>query len=143
MTKSRLMIRSALVAALLLVALWPDAAARAQEFQPYPSPKVTVDQWQKYLLEVRSRHEASAEIYKDKNVIVFSDPTTRTFYIFTTKDNPAHPAWITRQIVEQGGKVNVRQIGYFAGAQEPFDRLFSEYLQLNEQLKHEVEQRNQ
>ena len=143
MTKSRLMIRSALVAALLLVALWPDAAARAQEFQPYPSPKVTVDQWQKYLIEVRSRHEASAEIYKDKNVVVFSDPTTRTFYIFTTKDNPAHPAWITRQIVEQGGKVNVRQIGYFAGAQEPFDRLFSEYLQLNEQLKHEVEQRNQ
>ena len=143
MAKSRLMIRSALVAALLLVALWPDAAARAQEFQPYPSPKVTVDQWQKYLIEVRSRHEASLEIYKDKNVVVFSDPTTRTFYICTTKDNPAHPAWITRQIVEQGGKVNVRQIGYFAGAQEPFDRLFSEYLQLNEQLKHEVEQRNQ
>jgi hypothetical protein len=143
MTKTRLVIRSALLAALLLVALWPDAAARAQEFQPYPSPKITVDQWQKYLLEVRSRHEASAEIYKDKNVVVFSDPTTRTFYIFTTKDNPAHPAWITRQIVEEGGKVNVRQIGYFAGAQEPFDRMFSEYLQLNEQLKHEVEERNQ
>jgi hypothetical protein len=143
MSKTRLMIRSALLAALLLVALWPDAAARAQEFQPYPSPKITVDQWQKYLLEVRSRHEASAEIYKDKNVVVFSDPTTRTFYIFTTKDNPAHPAWITRRIVEEGGKVNVRQIGYFAGAQEPFDRMFSEYLQLNEQLKHEVEERNQ
>jgi hypothetical protein len=143
MTKSRLVMRSALLAALLLVALWPDAAARAQEFEPYPSPRITVDQWQKYLLEVRSRHEASLEIYKDKNVVVFSDPTTRTFYIFTTKDNPAHPAWITRQIVEQGGKVNVRQIGYFAGAQEPFDRMFSEYLQLNEQLKHEVEQRNQ
>ena len=143
MSKTRLMIRSALLAALLLVALWPDAAARAQEFEPYPSPRITVDQWQKYLLEVRSRHEASLEIYKDKNVVVFSDPTTRTFYIFTTKDNPAHPAWITRQIVEQGGKVNVRQIGYFAGAQEPFDRMFSEYLQLNEQLKHEVEQRNQ
>jgi hypothetical protein len=143
MTKFRLVMRSALLAALLLVALWPDAAARAQEFEPYPSPRITVDQWQKYLLEVRSRHEASLEIYKDKNVVVFSDPTTRTFYIFTTKDNPAHPAWITRQIVEQGGKVNVRQIGYFAGAQEPFDRVFSEYLQLNEQLKHEVEQRNQ
>jgi hypothetical protein len=143
MTKFRLVMRSALLAALLLVALWPDAAARAQEFEPYPSPRITVDQWQKYLLEVRSRHEASLEIYKDKNVVVFSDPTTRTFYIFTTKDNPAHPAWITRQIVEQGGKVNVRQIGYFAGAQEPFDRMFSEYLQLNEQLKHEVEQRNQ
>jgi hypothetical protein len=143
MTKSRLMIRSALFAALLLVALWPDAAALAQEFQPYPSPKITVDEWQKYLLEVRSRHEASAEIYKDKNVVVFSDQTTRTFYIFTTRDHPAHPAWITRQIVEQGGEVNVRQIGYFAGAQEPFDRMFSEYLQLNEQLKHEVEQRNQ
>ena len=143
MTNKPLLARLAGSVALLLAAIWPAAAAFAQEFQPYPSPKITIDQWQKYLLEVRSRHEASAEIYKDKNVVVFSDTTTRTFYIFTTKDHPAHPAWITRQIVESGGKVSVKQIGYFAGAQEPFDHLFTEYLQLNEQLKHEVEQRNQ
>jgi hypothetical protein len=143
MTTLSFLARLAGFAALMAAGLWPAPGALAQEFQPYPSPKITVEQWQRYLTEVRSRHEASAEIYKDKNVVVFSDPTTRTFYIFTTKDHPAHPAWITRQVVEQGGKVSVRQIGYFAGAQEPFDRLFSEYLQLNEQLKHEVEQRNQ
>jgi hypothetical protein len=135
--------RLPVLAVILFVLLWPEAAALAQEFQPYPSPKITVEQWQKYLLEVRSLHEASADIYKDKNVVVFSDATTRTQYIFTTKDNPAHPAWITRQIVENGGKVSVKQIGYFAGAQEPFDKMFEDYLRLNDQLKHEVEQRNQ
>jgi hypothetical protein len=39
--------------------------------------------------------------------------------------------------------VNVRQIGYFAGRQEPFDVLFREYLQRNEDLKNEVGKRNQ
>ena len=128
---------------LLLAALALAAPALAQEFQPYPQPKISVDQWKAYLDEVRALHEASAEIYKDKGIVVFSDAETRTFYIFTTKNHPAHPAWITRQIVEEGGQVHVRQIGYFAGKQEPFDKLFREYQMRNDELVKEVEKRNQ
>lgn len=127
----------------LLAALLFSAPAPAQEFQPYPQPQITVEQWQAYLTSVRERYEASAEIYKDKGLVVFSDPETRTFYIFTTKANPAHPAWITRQLVEEGGQVHVRQIGYFAGKQEQFDKLFREYQQRNDELVKEVEKRNQ
>lgn len=125
--------------ATLLVA----APALAQEWQPYPQPKITVEQWKAYLDEVRALHEASAEIYKGKGLVVFSDPETRTFYIFTTKNHAAHPAWITRQVIEEGGQVHVRQIGYFAGRQEPFDKLFREYQMRNDELVKEVEKRNQ
>ena len=130
-------------ALLLMAALAATTPALAQEFQPYPQPNITVDQWKAYLEKVRELHEASAEIFKDKAIVVFTDPETRTFYIFTTKDHPAHPAWITRQIVEEGGLVHVRQIGYFAGKQEPFDKLFREYQMRNDDLVKEVEKRNQ
>jgi hypothetical protein len=127
----------------LIAALAFAAPALAQEWQPYPQPKITVEQWKSYLEKVRERHEASAEIFKDKAIVVFSDPESRTFYIFTTKDHPAHPAWIARQLVEEGGLVHVRQIGFFAGKQEPFDKLFREYQMRNDELVKEVERRNQ
>ena len=129
--------------AALLAALAFAAPALAQEWQPYPQPKITVEQWKAYLATVREYLEASAEIYKDKGVVVFSNPDTRTFYIFTTKNHPAHPAWIARQLVEEKGQVNVRQIGYYAGNAEAFDKMFREYLQRNEELVNEVEKRNQ
>ncbi|MGH8242228.1 MAG: hypothetical protein ACRETY_02640 [Steroidobacteraceae bacterium] len=131
------------ILATVILACLPATLATAQEFQPYPSPKVTVEQWSRYLDTVRARLESTAEIYEDKNLVAFSDQATRTFYIFTTKRHPAHPAWITRQMVEQDGQVNVRQIGYFAGAQEPFDALFGEYLKRNEELRENVGRRNQ
>lgn len=125
-------------------ALWLMASpALAQEYQPYPNPRITPEQWAKYGEQVRQNHEASAEIFKDKKLIAFSDPSTRTFWIFTLKDHPAHPAWITRQLYEEGGQVRVRQIGYFAGSEEEFAKLFLEYQQRNELLKKDVERRNQ
>ena len=125
------------------VALGSAAPAIAQEFQPYPSPKITVDQWKSYAAQVRRSLEPTAEVLKDLNLIAFSDMRSRTFYIFTTKDHPAHPAWITRQMVEDGGQVRVRQIGYFAGSEEEFAKLFRDYQQRNEQLQEEVQRRNQ
>lgn len=132
----------AVAAALAAVPLLAPSAF-AQEYQPYPAPRITVEQWQGYLEIVRRNHEATAEIYKDEDLVGFTDQATRTTYIFTTKDHPAHPAWITRQVVEVDGKVHVRQIGYFAGAEQPFAALFREYQRRNEQLSKDVQRRNQ
>jgi hypothetical protein len=115
----------------------------AQEYQPYPSPRITPEQWAKYADEVRQLHGDSLEVFKDKKLFAFSDLRTRTFWIFTMDDHPAHPAWITRQMYEEGGVVRIRQIGYFAGSEEEFAKLFREYQERNEQLKEEVEHRNQ
>jgi hypothetical protein len=127
----------------LAVALGLAVPALAQEFQPYPSPKITVEQWKSYAAQVRQNFEPTAEVLKGKNLIAFSDMRSRTFYIFTTKDHPAHPAWITRLMIEEGGQVHVRQIGYFAGSEEEFAKLFRDYQQRNEQLQEDVQRRNQ
>jgi hypothetical protein len=129
---------------LVAVALWlMTSPALAQEYQPYPTPRITPGQWAKYGEQVQQNHGATAEIFKDKKLVAFSDPRTRTFWIFTLKDHPAHPAWITRQLYEEGGQVSVRQIGYFAGSEDEFAKLFREYQQRNELLKEDVERRNQ
>ena len=124
--------------------LWLMATpALAQEYQPYPTPRITPEQWATYGEEVRQNHGATAEIFQDKKLVAFSDPRARTFWIFTMKDHPAYPAWITRQLYEEGGEVRVRQIGYFAGSEDEFAKLFQEYQQRNELLKEDVERRNQ
>ena len=129
---------------LVTAALWLMASpVLAQEYQPYPTPRITPEQWAKYGEEVQQKHGATAEIFKDEKLVAFSDPRTRTFWIFTLKDHPAHPAWITRQLYEEGGLVRVRQIGYFAGSEDEFAKLFHEYQQRNELLKEDVERRNQ
>src|SRR5688572_31659977 len=94
------------------------ANAGAQDFQPYPAPRITVEQWASYAELVRQNYGSTAEVLRGEDVIVFSDMRTRTFWVFTTKDHPAHPAWIVRQMYEEGGQVNVRQIGYFAGSEQ-------------------------
>jgi hypothetical protein len=129
---------------LLVGALWLMATpAIAQEYQPYPSPRITPEQWASYAEEVRVRHAESVEYFKDKKLAAFSDHDTRTFWIFTLKRHPAHPAWITRQLYEEDGQVRVRQIGYFAGSEKAFAKLFEEYQQRNEELMGDVARRNQ
>ncbi len=132
--------RACLVAAACLGASWP---ALAQEFQPYPAPRITAEQWSDYAEQVRQAHGDTAQLVREEKVIVFSDLRTRTFWVFTTKDHPAHPAWITRQMVEEGGQVNVRQIGFFAGPEPEFAKLFRSYQERNAQLMEDVQRRNQ
>jgi hypothetical protein len=134
--------RLARVLLCLAFGLGAAAPALAQEYQPYPAPKITVEQWKTYATQVRQNLESTAEVLKGMNLISFSDMRSRTFYIFTTKDHPAHPAWITRQMFEEDGQVHVRQIGYFAGSEEEFAKLFRDYQERNEQLKEDVERRN-
>ena len=129
---------------LVAVALWLMASpALAQEYQPYPTPRITPEQWATYGETVQQNHGATAEIFKDKKLVAFSDESTRTFWIFTLKNHPAHPAWITRQLFEEGGQVRVRQIGYFAGSEDEFAKLFHEFQQRSELFKEDVERRNQ
>lgn len=118
-------------------------SATAQDFQPYPAPQITVEQWASYAELVRQNYGATADVVKEEDVIVFSDMRTRTFWVFTTKDHPAHPAWIARQMYEEGGQVNVRQIGYFAGSEPAFAKLFRSFQERNAQLMEDVQRRNQ
>jgi hypothetical protein len=126
----------------LVVSLLTGQAA-SQVFQPYGAPQVSIDEFVRYAEQVRQSYGPTAEVIKEEHVIVFSDQRTRTFWVFTTKDHPAHPAWITRQMYEEDGQVKVRQIGYFAGSEPQFAKLFHYYQERNAQLVEDVQRRNQ
>ena len=106
----------------------------AQEFKPYPKADITASEWAVYFDDVRRRHQATAQDINDQNLLIYTDNATHTVFSFTKPGHPAHPAWIARRPVNKGNSIHIAQIGYFAGAEPPFAKLFSEYLALNQKL---------
>jgi len=106
--------------------------ALAQEYMPFPEARITETQWKAYFEEVKKTHGNSKRGFPAEHLVVYEDRKARMFWAFTTPGHPAHPAWITRRVVEQSGKVNTNQIGYFAGQEQAFAKLFNEYLALTE-----------
>jgi hypothetical protein len=113
----------------------------AQEYKPYPRAKITQEQWQQYFSEVSKKLATSRREFPSENLVVFEDRVTFTTYAFTQEGHAAHPAWVTRHVVEDKGDVSVRQIGYFAGNEEPFAKLFKSYQQLQSQKREDFERR--
>jgi len=48
---------------------------------------------------------------------------------------------VTRQLVEDDKGVNVRQIGYFAGNEESFAKLFREYQQRSAKIRDDLKRK--
>ena len=107
----------------------------AAEYMPYPEAKITEEQWQSYADEVSREFHASERMYPDQHLKTYSDDVSRMSFAFTLPGHPAHPAWITRQVVEENGSIDLRQIGYFAGEEEPFAELFSQYQELTQRTR--------
>jgi hypothetical protein len=126
-----------------LVALLFAAVAQAQEFKPYPRANITEAQWQAYFDEVRSKHGATVQDIDDQKLLVYTDKATTTIYGFTKPGHPAHPAWIARKPEQRGDSIFIGQIGYFAGAEPPFAKLFRDYLALNEKMKEDIKRKQE
>ncbi len=113
-------------------------AAQAQEFRPYPRPKITETEWKTYFDEVKNKHFSSMQALSDQNLVVFHDRGTGTSYAFTQSGHPAHPAWVTRKIVSQGGQLHIEQVGYFAGDESAFAALFRAYQKTTAKMLEEM-----
>ncbi len=113
----------------LAVAVWCSPAP-ALEYMPYPTANISVQQWQDYFQRVKKEYGNSLREFPKEFLVVFHSPDKKMHYAFTTPGHPAHPAWITRQVTEKDGQVFTNQIGYFAGKEEPFARLFRAYQEL-------------
>ena len=131
--------QSWLAVALLLFSV---SAVAAIEFRPYPRERITEAQWKSYFDSVKKALGASAQELKQHRLVVFHDNATATSYAFTERGHAAHPAWVARRIVSRDGVLNVEQIGYFAGAEPPFAKLFAEYQATNKRMIEELK-RNQ
>jgi hypothetical protein len=64
--------------------------------------------------------------------VIFFDKQTGMSYAFTTKGHSAHPSWITRQPQENRGNISIAQIGYFAGSESEFAKLFRAYKEMTD-----------
>jgi len=119
---------------LVLILLF-SCSVTAQEFKPYPSEKITTEQWTAYFNEVSESLSSTEQKHDEQLIITFSDPPNGLQFTFTMEGNPAHPAWITRQMIQKDGSMSISQTGYYAGNKSEYNRLYGAYEKLNEQIR--------
>lgn len=123
---------------LALIALVFSSSLYGATWKPYAEAQITAEQWQEYFDVVVSEFGDTREEIAEAKLILFTDELTSTFYAFTADDHPAHPAWITRKLIEQDGAIAIQQIGFFAGEEQAFADLFDDYLALSDQVQQEM-----
>jgi hypothetical protein len=119
---------------LLAALLMASSVVIGQELEPFKTNHISVAQWQTYYYEVENLHRDSAREARLQHLIIFKDPETATSWTFTQLGHPAHPSWIARRVIEDGGNTSIRQVGYFAGEDGPFVAFFQEQLELNKTI---------
>jgi len=124
---------------LILIACLFASGLLAATYNPYEDSKVTLEQWQAYYDLVQYEFGETRQELSRALLVLFEDTASSTYYAFTLPGHPAHPAWITRQLVDEEGEVSMQQIGYFAGEEEPFSELFQDYAELAYQIRSEYE----
>ena len=123
---------------ILAVLLSCALIAIAQEYKPFPKARITREQWQSYFDQVKSKHQASERQLAEHHLVVFEDPKEMISWAFTTPGHPAHPAWVTRQPAQDSRGVYIKQIGFFAGDEGEFAKLYKGYLAANEAMRHQL-----
>jgi len=122
---------------LILLALLSPIFTYAAEYMPFPKAKISIEQWDEYFQEIKTDYANSEQFHSKYNLVTYNDVQTKMSFAFTTKGHPAHPSWVTRQVVEKNQRVSMQQIGYFAGDEKAFAILFKQYATLSEQIKKE------
>ena len=120
-----LALASVALAAALSLLLAP--AAHAQAFRPHAQFRITAQQWQQYLDQVRARPGVAVQPLADQHLTVYEDRAEHVLWAFTEPGHPAHPAWIAKRVLRVGNAVGIEQVGYFAGDEVAFGRLFRSY----------------
>jgi hypothetical protein len=109
--------------------------AAAQQFRPYAEPQITPAQWDDYYNQVATKFSKTLRELEADNLQMFFNETTFVTYTFTKVGHPAHPAWITRLVVATTDKVTISQLGFYAGSEQEYKKLFDSFNDLNERLK--------
>jgi hypothetical protein len=107
----------------------------AQLFRPFPETNINQAQWDDYFYEVRQKHALGARDLESEKLQMFFNAQTQVVYTFTKPGHPAHPAWISRLIVSVDKKLALSVVGYYAGSQTEYQRLFDQYMRTSEQLR--------
>jgi len=107
----------------------------AQEYMPFETAEISVDQWQEYFDEVSKTHSITEKKYPDQKLVTYADEERSLQFAFTIEGHPAHPCWVTRRVIEKDGNISLDQIGFFAGNESEFAKLFFAYERMNENIR--------
>ena len=125
-----------------LISFFITGTTSALEFMPYPVAKISHEQWQSFYEKARSSLGHSQRIYSERYIVIFIDSFNGHHYAFTLPGHAAHPSWIVRRIVNHDGEITVQQVGYFVEDEAEFVELFKAYLELNEQIRPNLQGHN-
>ena len=120
-----------------ILACAASVSAPGQEFRPHEQAHISAAQWQAYFEDVRAKHGATEQKFAQEHLVLFNDPQSLMSWAFTLPGHPAHPAWVTRQPVTDGNHVKIRQIGFYAGDEQAFRKLFATYVALTARMQEE------
>ena len=110
----------------------------ALDLKPHAEAKISLEQWNAYHSEVERNYGNTRTSHPSHNLETFKIPDKKANIAFTTEGHEAHPSWVTRYVTEKNGSINLSQIGYFAGEEAPFAKLFNQYEQLNKRVREEM-----
>jgi hypothetical protein len=124
-----------IAAGLALLGAYP-AITHSQGIPEYPKPQITVAQWQAYLDAVKAAHgvkceqadpaHLACELRAPAENINVRVPVI-TLWLFTTGQNPAHPALVERRGFLGPKGFESRNKGHYAGTKSSFDRWYSDF----------------
>ncbi len=116
----------------LLVGVPADNSVAAEEWR-FPTDKITAEQYQAYLEEVRAI--TGSKSYEVADQLVVEAMGDNTIYVFTMPKHPAHPAVVKRKIVQKGDGVYILRQGHYAGSRSAYDRWWHEFDALDDAIR--------
>jgi hypothetical protein len=126
--------RASLVASLALFFALPTTSY-AQLFRPFSDSKINQEQWDVYFSEVSKKHSVGARDLESERLQMFFNAQTQVVYTFTKPGHPAHPAWISRLIVSVDKKLALSLVGFYAGSDTEYQKLFDQTMRTSQQLR--------
>jgi hypothetical protein len=124
-------ILTAVLGGLLLLV---SAQVGAIEFKPYPGFAISKEQWSVYYEQVVDAAKETRQNMTAQKLEGYFDRDRGIAVIFTRPGHAAHPAWVARRPVLDGKQLQLEMVGYFAGDQAAFKKLFAEHQQQANQL---------
>lgn len=121
---------------LLLVCVLRTVAHSGESIAPrYPTAKITFEQWQRLVAEVKAIPGIKCSDYV-RNQYACDSAAQRTIWVFTTVGHPAHPA-VSRGILflnrAPGGAVlGIDRSGHYAGDRAAFEKWMHEFAVLDQ-----------
>ncbi len=129
-----------LTAALGGLLLLLSAEVWAIEFKPYPGTTITKEQWSEYHAQVVYAVKATRQDMAAQKLESYFDKDRGISVIFTRPGHAAHPAWVARRPVFGGDHLQLEMVGYYAGDQAAFRKLFAQYQEMSNRMANCINQ---